>query len=392
MDVKEIIDLEDKHDSRQFNKKIPITRGEGAMLFDHEGNGYVDCVGGHGVSILGYSHPRITKALCGYLKGKKPITCGHFYDENRAMLMEKLVSLTPANLNRIFFANSGTESVEAGLKFAMKYKKQVKDKEIIAMKRGFHGRSLGALATTYNPRYRQDYSVIPGVSHASYNKIDSVEELVTDNTVAIITELIQGESGVFPASDEFPSQLRKICDEKNIVLIFDEVQTGFGRTAKLFALEHWNVAPDILCLAKGIAAGVPMSATITSDKIMNAVNPGGHGTTFGGNPFACKAAVESLNIIEEEKLLQNASTVSTYLFKELNAIMETHDVIKDVRGKGLMIGIQFRQKVKQIIKKLQENGILALTAGFTVVRLLPPLVITKDQAKLVIEALEKILE
>ncbi|MHA1793883.1 MAG: aspartate aminotransferase family protein [Promethearchaeota archaeon] len=391
MNIDDIISIENKHDSRQFNKKIPIIHGEGATLHDQDGNEYIDCMGGHGVSVLGYSHPKVTASICEYLQAKRPITCGHFYDPDRAKLIQRLINLTPKNLTRVFFSNSGTESVEAALKFAMKYKKNIKRKEIIAFKKGFHGRTLGALSTTFEPRYRKDYNLIDGVTHVSYNDIDSVKEAVNENTIAIILELIQGEGGVHPASESFPRELRELCDEKDILLIFDEVQTGFGRTGKLFALEHWNVSPDILCLAKGIAAGIPMGATITTDKVMNAVNPGAHGSTFGGNPFACHVAMTSLDIIHDEGLLENARRVSEYLFKELQSLVERYRVIKEVRGKGLMIGIQFSMKVKGIMQELLKRRILTLNAGLTVVRLLPPLVITMDQAKRVIESLEDVL-
>lgn len=391
MEPARIVQVEDAHDSKQFNKKFPVTRGEGAVLYDHLGNAYIDCIGGHGVSVLGYNHPRIKRALCSFLEAGHPISCGHFYDEHRAALIEKLVSLVPPSLSRVFLSNSGTEAIEAGLKFAMKHRKDVKNKEIIAFKRGFHGRTLGALSATFEPRYKEDYSLIPGVSHASYNDIDSVRALVTANTVAIIVELVQGEGGVFPASPGFPAALRELCNEKNIVLIFDEVQTGFGRTGTLFALEHWGVTPDILCLAKGIAAGIPAGATIATAAIMDGVSPGSHGTTFGGSPLACAAGVESLDIIRDEDLLGNASKVGAYMFKELDRIKEQHDAVREVRGKGLMIGIQCRGKVADTIKALQGRGVLALNAGITVVRLLPPLVITMDQARQVIEALDAVL-
>ncbi|MHA1699115.1 MAG: aspartate aminotransferase family protein [Promethearchaeota archaeon] len=391
MDKNLIVTIEDDHDYRQFNKKIPIVKGEGAVLFDADGNKYIDCVGGHGVSILGHSHPKLIKALIEHLKDSRPLTCGHFYDENRAKLFQTLAERTPQKLNRIFLSNSGTEAVEAALKFAMKYKKSIKNKEIIAMKRGFHGRTLGALSCTFNPRYRRDYVLIPGVHHASFNNIDSVSELINDNTVAIITELIQGEGGVYPADNEFPKQLRELCDDKQIALIFDEVQTGFGRTGKLFAFEHWNVTPDILCLAKGIAGGIPMGATITTNEIMESVEPGAHGNTFGGNPLASRAALETIKIIDDERLVNNSAEVGEYLFNKLKDIATGYRIIKEIRGIGLMIGIQFKIKVSEIISKLMEKGVLALTAGITVLRLLPPLVITKDQAKQVLEAIESVL-
>ncbi|MHA1679779.1 MAG: aspartate aminotransferase family protein [Promethearchaeota archaeon] len=392
MDKEQIIKVEDAHDSRMFNKKIAIASGAGAVLRDVDGTEYIDCVGGHGVSVLGYSHPRIVKTLCKYLSDEKPLTCGHFYDENRAELMARLVEVTPPDLKRIFFSNSGTEAVEAALKFAMKYRKDVERKEIISFKKGFHGRTLGALSTTFEPRYRKDYSLIPGISHASYNSIDSVRGLISENTVAIIMELVQGEGGVHPAAESFPAEVREVCDDNNITLIFDEVQTGFGRTGKLFALEHWGVEPDILCLAKGIAAGIPMGATITTDAVMDALTPGAHATTFGGNPFACAAAVESLRIIHDENLLENATKVGEYMFDVLEGFVGTYKQVKEIRGKGLMIGIQFRMKVRDVMKKMLERGVLVLNAGMTVLRLLPPIVLTMDQAKTVLETIETVLE
>jgi predicted acetylornithine/succinylornithine family transaminase len=372
----------------------PIRTGKGAVLHGHDGRAYIDCVGGHGVSVIGYSHPRITSAICEYLHADRPISCGHFYDESRAELIQRLVDLMPKNsgLSRVFFCNSGTEAVEAALKFAMKYKKQVKDKEIICFKRAFHGRTLGALSITFEPRYRQDFVLIPGVKHASFNDIESVKALLTENTICVILELIQGEQGVYPADVQFVKALRELCTQKDVPLVFDEIQTGFGRTGKLFCFEHHGVTPDILCLAKGIAAGIPMGATITTSKIMDSVDSGSHGTTFGGNPFACAVAVENLNIFRDEKLLDNANTISAYLFPALEQFRQKYPAIKEIRGMGLMIGIQFKSKVADVVKKMQERGILVLTAGMAVVRLLPPLVITMDQAKQVVTALEDVLK
>nr|MDO8112316.1 aspartate aminotransferase family protein [Candidatus Sigynarchaeota archaeon] len=394
MHPEEIITIENAHDSGQFNKKVPILKGEGAVLYGYDGKPFIDCVGGHGVSVIGYSHPRIVKVICDHLQAHRPITCGHFYDESRAELLQLLVGLMPqgSNLSRVFFCNSGTESIEAALKFAMKYKKNVKDKEILGFKRAFHGRTLGALSITFEPRYRQDYVLIPGVKHASFNDIDSVKAMMTENTICVILELIQGEQGVYPADPKFVKDLRDLCTQKDVPLIFDEVQTGFGRTGKMFCFEHYGVTPDILCLAKGIAAGIPMGATITTDKIMSAVDTGSHGTTFGGNPFACAVGVESLKIFKDEKIIDNCNKISAFIFPELERLRQTYPAIKEVRGKGLMIGIQFRGKVADIVKKMQDKGVLVLTAGFTVIRLLPPLVISKGQAKQVIDALEAVVK
>jgi acetylornithine/LysW-gamma-L-lysine aminotransferase len=393
MDSEKIIAIENAHDSGQFNKKVPILKGKGSVLYGQDGRAYIDCVGGHGVSVIGYAHPRITKAICDYLHADRPISCGHFYDESRAELIQRLVDLMPegSGLSRVFLCNSGTESVEAALKFAMKYKKNVKDKEIIGFKRAFHGRTLGALSITFEPRYRQDYVLIPGVKHASYNDIESVKALLNDNTVCVILELIQGEQGVYPADQKFVKALRELCTLKDVPLVFDEIQTGFGRTGKLFCFEHYGVTPDILCLAKGIAAGIPMGATITTNKIMEAVDAGSHGTTFGGNPFACAVAVENLNIFRDEGLLENANKVSAYLFPALERLRQKYPAIKEIRGKGLMIGIQFKGKVADIVKKMQEHSILVLVAGMTVIRLLPPLVITLEQARQVVDALEAVI-
>ncbi|NMC07909.1 MAG: acetylornithine/succinylornithine family transaminase [Candidatus Lokiarchaeota archaeon] len=393
MDPETIIAIENAHDSGQFNKKVPILTGKGAILFGQDGRAYVDCVGGHGVAVIGYGNPRITKTICEYLQSGRPISDGHFYDESRAGFMQRLVELMPkdSGLTRVFFCNSGTESVEAALKFAMKYKKHVKDKEIIGFKRAFHGRTLGALAITFEPRYRQDFVLIPGVKHASYNDIESVKALLNDNTICVILELIQGEQGVYPAEPQFVQALRELCTEKDVPLIFDEIQTGFGRTGKLFCFEHYGITPDILCLAKGIAAGIPMGATITTSKIMDAVDTGSHGTTFGGNPFACAVGIENLDIFRDEGLLENASKVSAYMFNTLDQLRQKYPAIKEIRGKGLMIGIQFKGKVADIVKKMQERGVLVLVAGMTVIRLLPPLVITMEQAKQVIDALDAVL-
>lgn len=395
MDPEQIIAFENAHDSGQFNKKIQIVRGEGALLYSVDGTEYVDCVGGHGVSVIGYSHPRIINAICSYLEAHKPITCGHFYDESRAELIQGLLGLMPENsgLSRMFFCNSGTESIEAALKFAMKYKKNIKDKEIIGFKRAFHGRTLGALSITFDPRFRDDFVLIPGVHHASFNDANSVRQLMNENTICVIMELVQGEQGVYPADVQFVQEMRELCTERDVPLIFDEVQTGFGRTGKMFCMEHYGVVPDILCLAKGIAGGIPMGATITTDAIMNSVDSGSHGTTFGGNPFACAVGVENLKIFAEEGIIDNCKKISEYMFPELERLRETYPAIKEVRGKGLMIGIQMRDPLKKtnIVKRLQDKGVLVLTAGMAILRLLPPLVITETQAQKVIEVLESVV-
>ena len=289
-------------------------------------------------------------------------------------------------LEKVFFCNSGTEAIEAAIKFA---RISTGRAGIVATMRAFHGRTLGSLSATYNKKYREGFEpLVPGFSHVPYNNIEALEKAVTDETAAFIVEVVQGEGGVYPADKAYIQAARRICDVHEALLIVDEVQTGFGRTGKLFAVQHTDVTPDLLCCAKSLAGGVPIGAVLIGPKIKN-LAPGVHGSTFGGNPLSCAAAVAALEVIEEEDLAGQAAEKGTYLMEKLSEI--NSPLIREVRGLGLMVGIELKQKVQPYIKELQARHILALNAGLTVIRLLPPLVITYEQIDYLVDTLRDVL-
>jgi acetylornithine/LysW-gamma-L-lysine aminotransferase len=380
-----IVETENKHTSGVYAKQtLTIVRGQGASLFDVDGNEYIDCSSGHGVANLGHAHPKIAEAL--YKQANTLITLFEsFPNDQRAMLMEKITSLVPG-LDRVFFCNSGTEAVEASFKFA---RISTGRKNIVAAMRAFHGRTYGSLSATFNKKYREGFEpLVPGFSHAAYNNIEALDKAVTNETAAVILEVVQGEGGVYPATAEYIQAARRICDERGALLIVDEIQTGFGRTGKMFAIQHFGVTPDLLTCAKSLAGGVPMGAVLIGPKVQNLV-PGVHGSTFGGNPLSCAAANAALDVIIDEDLAGEAAKKGAYLMDKLKEINSPN--IREVRGLGLMVGIEMKQKVTGYVKALQEKNVIALNAGLTVIRLLPPLVITYEQIDRVVDALTEVL-
>ncbi len=385
MNAQEIIDTENKHTSGVYAKQtLTIVRGQGASLFDVNGVEYLDCSSGHGVANLGHAHPKIAEAL--YKQANTLITLFEsFPNDQRAQLMEKITALVPG-LDRVFFCNSGTEAVEAAFKFA---RISTGRKNFIAAMRAFHGRTYGSLSATFNKKYREGFEpLLPGVSHVSYNNIEALDKAVNEETAAVILEVVQGEGGVYPASLEYIQAARRICDERGALLIVDEIQTGFGRTGKMFAVQHYGVTPDLLTCAKSLAGGVPMGAVLIGANIKNLV-PGVHGSTFGGNPLSCAAANAALDVILGEDLPGQAAAKGAYLMEKLKKIESPN--IREVRGIGLMVGIEMKQKVTPYIKILQEKKIIALNAGLTVIRLLPPLVITYEQIDHLVDVLTEVL-
>jgi acetylornithine/LysW-gamma-L-lysine aminotransferase len=378
-------EIETKYGAGTYAKQeLSIVRGQGASLFDVDANEYLDCTSGHGVANLGHAHPKVAAAIAE--QANSLITLFESYpNDKRAALMQKMASLVPG-LERVFFCNSGTEAVEAALKFA---RISTGRTEIVAAMRAFHGRTFGSLSATFNKRYRQGFEpLVPGFSHVPYNKIEALKEVVTDDTAAVILEVIQGEGGVYPADADYIQAARWICDEKGALLIIDEIQTGFGRTGKMFAIEHFGIAPDMLCCAKSLAGGVPIGAVLIGEKVGN-LSPGMHGTTFGGNPLSCAAGLAALTAIEEEDLAGQAAEKGAYLMDKLRHI--DSPLIREVRGMGLMIGIELKQKVAPYLKVLQDHNILALNAGMTVLRFLPPLVISYEQLDQLVVVLDDVL-
>jgi LysW-gamma-L-lysine/LysW-L-ornithine aminotransferase len=381
----DIIETENKHTSGLYTKQpIIFVRGQGASLWDVEGIEYIDCAAGHGVANLGHAHPKVAAAIAE--QSTLLVTLFEtFYNDKRAALMDIVTALVPG-LDKVFFCNSGTEAVEAALKFA---RVSTGRTNIVAAMRGFHGRTMGALSATYNKKYKEAFEpLVPGFSHVPYNNIAALEGALTDQVAAVILEAVQGEGGVYPADPAYLQAARRICTEHGTLLIIDEIQAGLGRTGKMFAFQHSGITPDIVCIAKSLAGGLPMGAVLFGDSVKN-LAPGLHGSTFGGNPLSCAAAVAALTAIQEEDLPGQAAAKGAYLMEELKSIESP--LIREVRGLGLMVGIELKQKVAPYLQALQDRHIIALNAGLTTIRLLPPLVITREQLDRVVAALTEVL-
>lgn len=390
MNSQEIMQLEDEYISNVYPKRnIAIVKGQGALLWDADGKEYIDCIGGHGSCNIGHCHPSVINAIEAQLP-KLMICPSILYSDVRAVFGKKIAKLTPNALNKSFLSNSGAEAVECAIKLARKYTKKT---EIIAMKKAFHGRLGFSLSATWKPKYRKPFEPLnPDFSHAKFGDIQSIKDVITEKTAGVLIEPIQGEGGVNPAPEGFFQELRELCNDKGILFILDEIQTGFGRTGKMFACEHWNVVPDILCLAKSVAGGVPMGVTIAKENVMNAFATGEHGTTFGGNPIACAAANASLDVLVEERLTERAAEMGAYFKKKLTQLKEKYKIIRDVRGMGLMIGVELRFDCRDILLGALERGILILSAGRNVLRFLPPLVIKEEHIDYVIDTLDELFQ
>ena len=363
-------ELQQKYELDVYGKRgITLVRGQGARLWDDQDREYIDCVGGYGAANLGHGHPRILRAI--ERQARRLISCpGAFFNDAKAAYLERLLSVAPKGLTRAFLSNSGTESVEAALKFA---RITTGRSRFIAARRGFHGRTFGAMSATFNPKYSEECGpLVPGFSFVPYNKSEALAETMDDDVAAVILEVVQGEGGVRPGDADYFSTVRALCDQHGALLIIDEVQTGFARTGRLFACEHDDIRPDLLCLAKSIAAGLPMGATLVNDRVE--VPIGRHGSTFGGNPLACAVANTVLDVIENENLSEEAEEKGNFLVEQLT--LEPIPVVRQVRHRGLMVGLELRTRVRPYLQQLAEKGLLALPAGSTVLRLLPPLVMS----------------
>ena len=382
----EIIASEAAHTSGVYPKRsLAIVRGQGAILWDAEGRAYLDCVGGQGAANLGHAHPAVVAAI--QEQAATLISCPEiFHNDQRAAYLEELTAALPTGLERVFLCNSGAEAVEGAIKAALVLSGR---RGIVATVRGFHGRTLGALSATWEPRYREPFlPLIEGFQHVPYDKTDALDAAVNEQTAAVIIELVQGEGGVRPASQQYVQDVARICRERGALLIIDEVQTGFGRTGALFACQHYGITPDILVMAKSIAGGVPMGA-VALRGILGPLPPASHGTTFGGNPLACAAARAALRALQDEKLPEQAAEKGAYLMEKLAALKLAP--VRQARGMGLLIGLELKERVQPHLVALMERGVLALPAGPNVLRLLPPLVITYEQIDQVIAAIGETL-
>jgi acetylornithine/LysW-gamma-L-lysine aminotransferase len=381
-----IQDLESQFTSGLYTKRpIAIVRGSGAHLWDSDENEYIDCVGGQGAGNLGHANPAVAAAIAD--QARALISCPEmFFNDKRAALLQKLIGVAPKSLSRAYLCNSGTEAVEACLKFA---RIATGRKEVVATMRGFHGRTIGALSATWEKKYREPYEPLwPGFRHVAYNDLAALGAAITDQTAAVILEVVQGEGGVRPGAPEFLLGAQKLCRERGALLIVDEVQTGFGRTGKMFACEHYGLEPDLMALAKSIAGGLPMGAALIGERV-GQLPPQVHGSTFGGNPLACAASLAAIEYLEVNRLPERAEEIGDWWIGELRRIESP--LIREARGLGLMVGIELKQKVTPYLQALMAKGVLALPAGLTVMRFLPPLVVEKEDLEKVVEAVKEVL-
>lgn len=396
MNMREQIEEAEVNILHTYNRfPVVFDRGEGCYLYDTEGKKYLDCAAGIAVNALGYHYPGYDEALKAQIDKLLHIS-NLYYNEPMSEAGAKLV--LASGLSKAFFTNSGTEAIEGALKAAKKYA-YTRDghagHEIIAMNHSFHGRSMGALAVTGNAHYREPFEpLIGGVKFADFNDLESVKALITDQTCAIITEVIQGEGGIYPAEQSFLEGLRQLCDEKDIILIFDEIQCGMGRTGNYFAWQAYGVKPDIMTCAKALGSGVPVGAFVMNEKVADSsLKPGDHGTTYGGNPFVCAAVNKVFDIFSKDMILAHVQEITPYLETELEKLVEKYDCISLRRGKGLMQGLVIKGRpVGEVVKKALDNGLIVISAGSDVLRIVPPLIITRAHVDEMIEKLEKSLE
>lgn len=370
-------------------QRFPVTieRGEGAKLYDINGKEYIDCMGGYGVALVGHRNPRVVAALKAQLD--KIITVHtSLYNKTREEFLENLIKIAPSGLTQVHLGNSGTEAVEAAIKFARKFTGK---SGMVAMNGSYHGKSLGSLSVTFNPKYRKSFMpLVEKVAFSPFGDIETLKSKIDSDTAFVIMEPIQGESGINVAPDGFLQDVRKLCDEHEILLIFDEIQAGLGRTGKMWACDHWNTTPDIMCLAKGIAGGVPMSATLTRPDILAAMSKGEHSSTFGGNPLSCAAGIATIQALTQDGLVENAARVGKIFRDGLEKLREKHNIIREVRGKGMMIGVEMKFEVKDILMDGIAEGVLLLYSGRNILRFLPPLVMSEAEITKVLEVLDRL--
>ena len=370
-------------------QRFPVTieRGQGMQVWDTEGKEYLDFMGGYGVALVGHCNKRVVDAIKN--QAEKIITVhSSLYSKIREEFLEKIISLAPEKLEQVHMNNSGAESIEAAIKFARKFTGK---SGIVAMRGSYHGKSMGALSITFSPKYRKPFEpLLEGVEFTKFGDIESLREIITKDTGMIILEPIQGESGIHVAPNGFLQNVRKLCDEQDIVLVFDEIQAGLGRTGKMWSSEHWDTTPDIMCLAKGIAGGVPMGVTLARADIVSSISKGEHSSTFGGNPLACAAGIATLEALTSDRLVSNAASNGALLKKGLEKLAQDHEIIREVRGMGFMIGIELKVDVRNILYDGIKQGVLLLYSGRNTLRLLPPLVASSADVAKVLGVLEKL--
>nr|WP_297703201.1 aspartate aminotransferase family protein [uncultured Butyrivibrio sp.] len=393
--MQKYIDEAEKDLLHTYNRyQIVLDRGDGVYLYDIDGKKYLDFVSGIAVFAFGYNNKEYNDALKAQID-KLLHTSNYYYNVPAIEAARKIKEVS--GMDRVFFTNSGAEAIEGAIKAARKYyfnKTGKNDGQIIAMNHSFHGRTFGALSVTGNPHYREAFEpMIGNISFADLNDFDSVLKLVNDKTCAIIMETVQGEGGIYPATKEFLESVRKLCDEKDILLILDEIQCGMGRTGFMYAWQRYGVKPDIMTTAKALGCGVPVGAFLLNEKAgANSLVAGDHGTTYGGNPFACAAIGKVLDLFKQDNIIENVNEVAPYLEKRLDELKEQYDFIVDRRGVGFMQGLVFDRPVAPVINKALENGLILINAGAEIIRFVPPLIITKENVDDMIDILKSCLE
>lgn len=368
---------------------VVITRGEGCWVFDESGKKYLDLGSAQGVAMLGHCHPGVTAAI--QSQAETLTLCPNYlYNDKRAEFAQALVDVLPKHLPHVFLANSGAEAVDGALKFA---RLSTRRSAFVATTKGFHGRTMGALSATWEPKYREGFGPLFETTHVQFNDAAALDKAVTDQTAAVILEVVQGESGVNVGTPDFLKTAQQVCRDRGAVLIVDEIQTGFGRTGKWFAIEHAGLEPDIMCMAKGLGGGFPMGAFAYTKAIREVLTPGAHGSTFGGSPLACAAGIAAIEAYRDEDLIKRSAMLGANMRTQLRTALEGLPIVRDIRGLGLMIAVELRTKVAPVLKSLMLNhGVIALPAGATVLRLLPPLVISEKDIDFGVHAIVKAIK
>lgn len=388
MNTEEIMALDKEYVMQTYGRQpIAIEKGIGAVVWDVEGNSYIDCLAGIAVNNVGHAHPKVAEAICNQAKSLIH-TSNLYYTQQQVELAKLLVEVSPHDL--AFFCNSGAEAVEGSIKLARKYTGKG---EIIVMKNSFHGRTITALSATGQTKYQKGFEPLaPGFTHVQYGDVDAVEKTISDKTAAVLVEAIQGEGGIVLPPEGYLKKLKDLCEEKEILLIFDEVQTGFGRTGEMFASQTFNVTPDIAALAKGIAGGFPMGAIMATKEVGSAFQPGDHAATFGGGPLACAAAKASIEVILDEDLLSKSRENGKYFKSLLESLKDKYEMIKEVRGSGLMLGMELDMNCAEMVDDMRNRGVLINCTADNVLRFVPPLVIGKEQVDTVISHMDDMLK
>ena len=367
---------------------IVIDRGKGAKVWDDAGKEYIDCMAGYGVALVGHCNDRVVEAIKDQLE--KLMVC-HMstYNTTRSIMLKKLSKVVPAGLDKVIFSNSGAEAVETALKFSRKFSGKP---GVISMNGGYHGKTLGALSVTSSEKYRRPFEpLLEYITFVPYGNTRKLVDSIDDKTGTVILEPVQGESGIIMPPPGFIQEVREICSRRSLVLIFDEIQSGFGRTGKMWAAENWNTIPDVVCVAKGIAGGFPMGLTITRPEIMESMKVGEHSSTFAGNPLACAAASASIDALVIDGLIENSAETGQYFKNLLIQLKEKHKIVREIRGLGLMLALELRFDVRNILMDGISNGILMLYSGRNIIRLLPPLLIDRELVSKFVATLDKLL-